>query len=82
MRDTKDMSGDEDYLFDGYDVINRLTFIKEYREGNNKNKIGFRYSRRSEDDSSSEIEGSDDEKIENENNDISFLKIQLIIIQI
>ncbi len=76
------MRGDEDYLFDGYDVINRLTFIKEYREGNNKNKIGFRYSRRSEDDSSSEIEGSDDEKIENENNDISFLKIQLIIIQI
>ena len=63
------MRGDEDYLFDGYDVINRLTFIKEYREGNNKNKIGFRYSRRSEE----EGEGSDDENIENKNNDISFL---------
>ena len=53
------MPGDEDYLFDGFDVINRLTIIKDKRVENNKNKISFRYSRRSEEDSSSEGEGSD-----------------------
>ena len=32
------MTGDEDYLFDGFDVINKLTLIQNRRTNDNGNK--------------------------------------------
>ena len=42
------MTGDEDYLFDGFDVNNKLTIINEKRLDNNGNNTSFRYIRRNE----------------------------------
>ena len=70
---TNDMTGDEYYLFDGFDVINKLTIIHEKRLSNNGNNASFRYIRRNESDSSSESEGSDDENIEAERNEVLFV---------
>ena len=66
------MTGDEDYLFDGFDVINKLTIIHKKRLANNGNNTSFRYIRRNESDSSSEGEGNADEKLEPEKNKVSF----------
>ena len=46
---TNDMTGDEDYLFDGFDVINKLTISHKKRLVNNgNNTTTFRYVRRKE----------------------------------
>ena len=71
---TNDMTGDEDYLFDGFDVINKLTISHKKRLVNNgNNTTTLRYVRRNESDSSSEGEGSGDENLEAEKNDVSFI---------
>ena len=63
---TNEMTGDEDYLFDGFDVINKLTLIKNRRTNDNGNKAqSSKYSRRNESDSSSEGENGEDENIDN-----------------
>ena len=68
------MTGDEDYLFDGFDVINKLTISHKKRLVNNgNNTTTLRYVRRNESDSSSEGEGSGDENLETEKNDVSFI---------
>lgn len=35
---TNEMTGDEDYLFDDFDVINKLTLIQNRRTNDNGNK--------------------------------------------
>ena len=57
---TNEQTVDEDYLFDGFDVINKPTIIHEKRLSNNGNNTYFRYIRRNESDSSSQGKGSDD----------------------
>ena len=70
---TNEMTGDEDYLFDGYDVINKLTLLQEKRKNQNEKESLYRYQRRNDSDSSSEGEGSGDENLEAEKNDVSFI---------
>ena len=56
------MSGDENYLFDDFDVINKLTLIQNRKSNDNGNKtIVSKYSRRNENDSSSEEENVEEE---------------------
>ena len=63
---TNEMTGDEDYLFDGFDVINKLTLIQSRRTNDNGNKAqNSKCSRRNESDSSSEGENGEDENIDN-----------------
>ena len=53
---TKDMTGGEDYLFNGLDVINKHTILHKKRLANNENNTTtFRYVRRNESDSFSKI---------------------------
>lgn len=74
------MNGDEDYLFDGFDVINKLNLIQNRRRNDNGNKAqNFKYSRRNESDSSSEGENGKEEKIDNWKFDIIFILIFKII---
>ena len=70
---TKEMTGDDDYLFDGFDVINKLTILQERRKNKNENLNFYRYQRREDSDNSSEGEGSNDENLENQKDDIQFL---------
>ena len=70
---TNAMSGDEDFLFDGFNVINQLTILKDRRLNENNNTNYYRYQRRDESDSSSEGEGSNDENLESQIDDISFI---------
>ena len=67
------MSGDEDFLFDGFDMINQLTILQERRKNKNENLNFYRYLRREDSDNSSEGEGSNDENLENQKDDIQFL---------
>ena len=68
------MTGDEDYLFDEFDVINEITISHEKRLSNNgNNTTTLRYVRRRESESSSEGEGSGDGNLETEKNDVSFI---------
>ena len=67
------MSGDEDFLFDGFNVINQLTIMHDRRLNENNNTNYYRYQRRDEGDSSSEGEGSNDENLESQIDDISFI---------
>lgn len=58
------MNSDEDYLFDGFDIINKLTLIQNRRFIDNGNKAqNFKYSRRNKSDSSSEGENGEEENI-------------------
>ena len=70
---TNEMIGDEDYLFDGFDVINKLTILQEKIKNQNEKANLYRYQRRNDSDTSSEGEGSNDEDIENKKDDIHFL---------
>ena len=70
---TNEMTGDEEYLFDGYDVINKLTLLQEKRKYQNEKESLYRYQRRNDSDSSSEGGGSNGEDIENKIDDIHFV---------
>ena len=67
------MTGDEDYLFDRFDVINKLIILLQKIKNQNEKANLYRYQRRNDSDTSSEGEGSNDEDIENKKDDIHFL---------
>ena len=52
------MTGDENFLFDGFNGINQLTIMKDRRFNENNNTYYYRYQRQDETDSSSEDKGS------------------------
>ena len=70
---TNELKGYEDYLFNGFDAINKLTILQEKRKNQNEKAILHRYQRRNDSETFSESERSNGEDIENEINDINFL---------
>ena len=70
---TNEMTGNEDFIFDVFDVINKLTILQEKKMNNKEIGNYYRFQRRQESDTSSEGEGSNDEDLENQIDDIQFL---------
>ena len=60
------MKGDGYFLFDDFDIINKLTILQNKRMNQNEIRNYYRSQNRQESDSSLEGEGNNDEDLENE----------------